>query len=72
MGLGATIKIINYLKVHRFIGAYRAERGEHPSIREIAGHFNISKKDVFRAYNWLRKNDYAELIAGDGKIRTNG
>jgi hypothetical protein len=70
MGLGATINAINYLKVFRFIGAYKAGRGDHPSVREIAKHFSISSDDVYRAYNRLRKNDYAELITGDGKIRT--
>jgi DNA-binding transcriptional regulator YhcF (GntR family) len=70
MGLGVTINVINYLKVRRYIGAYRAGRGEHPSVREIAKHFGISKQDVFRAYNWLRKNGYVELITGDGIIRT--
>jgi DNA-binding transcriptional regulator YhcF (GntR family) len=68
--LGATINTINYLKVLRFIGAYKAGRGDHPSVHAVAKHFNIRKRDVYRAYNWLRKNGYAELITGDGKIRT--
>jgi DNA-binding transcriptional regulator YhcF (GntR family) len=70
MGLGETINAINYLKVHRYIGAYIAGRGEHPSVYTIAKHFGISKQDVFRAYNWLRESGYVKLITGDGIIRT--
>jgi DNA-binding transcriptional regulator YhcF (GntR family) len=67
--MGVRIEVINYLKVYRFIEAYIAAHGYYPSAHETLEHFRISAEDVYRAYNWLRKEGYVELITKHGKVR---
>jgi hypothetical protein len=66
------IKVINYLKVYRFMAAYIADHdGDHPSVLETAVHFNFNRRyqEVSWAYDWLRYNGYIKIAIEHGIAR---